>query len=163
MRNAAEVQNEQTRRTRLWERSQWRDTHASPFGVVFRPRGGQPATIPFITWHYRPSYLPPSLSIEFADNVPLVEPELIYLPFAHRSGPPPHEPTHHALPLHYLSRVVMNVPTAHELSEPARAVQSAGLITYRHGDEPLVEVVFATYTTVHLDLRPDLPLVLRSE
>lgn len=47
-------------RTRLAERSRWRDTGASPFGIGLRGR------IPFPTWEYRPPYLPDGAGIAIA-------------------------------------------------------------------------------------------------
>ncbi len=47
-------------RTRLSERSRWRDTGASPFGIGLRGR------IPFPTWEYRPPYLPDGNGIAIA-------------------------------------------------------------------------------------------------
>ena len=47
-------------RTRLAERSRWRETGASPFGIGLRGR------IPFPTWEYRPPYLPEDVGIAIA-------------------------------------------------------------------------------------------------
>lgn len=47
-------------RTRLAERSRWRDTGASPFGLGLRGR------LPFPTWEYRPPYLPDGNGIAIA-------------------------------------------------------------------------------------------------
>lgn len=47
-------------RTRLAERSRWRENGASPFGIGLRGR------IPFPTWDYRPPYLPDGMGIPVA-------------------------------------------------------------------------------------------------
>ncbi|MCR6631979.1 MAG: VOC family protein [Magnetospirillum sp.] len=47
-------------RTRLAERSRWRETGASPFGIGLRGR------LPFPTWEYRPPYLPDGMAIPVA-------------------------------------------------------------------------------------------------
>src|SRR5215207_3796823 len=70
-----EARSEQTRRTRLWERWSQRALGACPFGIVFRPTGTNVEPAPFATWAYRPNYLPPAVAIEFAEGVPLEEPE----------------------------------------------------------------------------------------
>lgn len=47
-------------RTRLAERSRWRESGASPFGIGLRGR------LPFPTWDYRPPYLPEGVAIPVA-------------------------------------------------------------------------------------------------
>ncbi|MGE5476392.1 MAG: VOC family protein [Bacteroidales bacterium] len=47
-------------RTRLAERSRWRDSGASPFGIGLRGR------IPFPTWEYRPPHLPDGMGVAVA-------------------------------------------------------------------------------------------------
>jgi hypothetical protein len=156
----AEALSEQTRRTRLWERWSSRTSSACPFGVVFRPKGAQAAAAPFATWAYHPNYLPSGLAIEFAEDMPLEEPELVYLPFVHRSGPPAYEPTDHALPIRQVCGVTVGLPTAAGLSQPSQAVRSAGLVTYRFAAEHVLELIFLAAQRTVLDLRPTLPLLL---
>jgi hypothetical protein len=157
----AEARSEQTRRTRLWERWSQRSSSACPFGVVFRPKGANAATAPFATWSYRPNYLPSGVAIEFAEDVPLEEPELVYLPFLHRSGPPAHEPTDHSLPIRHVCGVTVGLPSAAGLSQPSQAVLSAGLVTYRFAAEHVLELTFLAAQETAFDLRPTLPLLLR--
>lgn len=156
----AQARSEQTRRTRLWERWSQRASGTCPFGVVFRPKSA-PATAPFPTWEYHPNYLPPGLAIEFAENVPLEEPELIYLPFLHRSGPPAHEPTDHSLPIQQVCGVTAGLPSAKALSQPSQAARSAGLVSYCFAAEYVLELTFVAEHDAAFDLRPTLPLVLR--
>lgn len=59
--DAEEAQAPRTRRTRLWERSQWRVRSACPLGVAWRGPG-----VGIDTWPYRPQYLPPEQSIPVA-------------------------------------------------------------------------------------------------
>ena len=158
----ADARSEQTRRTKLWERWSGRMSSACPFGIVFRPTGTSAATAPFATWAYRPNYLPAGLAIEFAEDVPLEEPELVYLPFLHRSGPPAHEPTDHSLPLRELCGVTVGLPSAAGLSKPSREVLSAGLVNYRFAAEHVLELTFIAAKEALFDLRPSLPLLLRS-
>jgi hypothetical protein len=157
----AEARSEQTRRTRLWERWSQRTSSACPFGVVFRPKGANAATAPFATWAYYPTYLPSGLAIEFAEDVPLEEPELVYLPFLHRSGPPAHEPTDHSLPIREVCSVTVGLPSAAGLSQSSLAVLSAGLVAYRLAAEHLLELTFLATQESTFDLRPTLPLLLR--
>lgn len=155
-----EACGEQTRRTGLWDRWSGRMSGACPFGVVFRADGAGTAGAPFATWAYRPGYLPPGVAIEFAEDVPLEEPVLAWLPFLHRMGPPAHEPTDHSLPMRELCGVTVNLPSA-DLSLPSQAVRSAGLVDYRPGTRYLLELSFLAMKEVAFDLRPELPLLLR--
>ena len=157
----AEARSEQTRRTKLWERWSGRTSSACPFGIVFRPKGANAATVPFATWAYRPNYLPPGLAIEFAEDVPLEEPELVYLPFLHRAGPPAYEPTDHSLPIRELCGVTVGFPSAAGLSKPSQEVLSAGLVTYRFAAEHVLELTFLAAQEAVFDLRTNLPLLLR--
>ena len=57
-----------TRPTELDERSRWRETAASPFGIAMRvdPSAGDPVPFPYIP--YRPAYLPEPAAILLADE-----------------------------------------------------------------------------------------------
>lgn len=157
-----EARSEQTRRTKLWERWSQRRSGACPFAIVFRPSGADTGSPPFATWSYHPNYLPPGLAIEFAEGVPLEEPELVHLPFLRRSGPPAHEPTEHALPIRQVCGVTVSLPSnkAH-LSQPSQAALSAGLVGYRFAQEHVLELSFLASQETVFDLRPTLPLLLR--
>jgi glyoxalase-like protein len=157
----AEVRSEQTRRTKLWERWSQRASGACPFGIVFRPKDGHAAPAPFATWKYCPNYLPSGLAIEFAEDIPLDEPELVYLPFIQRSGPPAHEPTKHALPIRQVCGIEIGLPSVACLSQSSQTVRSAGLIAYRFAAEHVLELTFFAAQEITLDLRPTLPLLLR--
>jgi hypothetical protein len=61
--DSAEVQNERTRRTRLWERCERQDGQVSPFGIIFRPAGPPPAPPPFASG---------SMRIDLRPDLPLV-------------------------------------------------------------------------------------------
>lgn len=156
-----EARSEPTRRTRLWERWSGRASNACPFGIVFRSKDTGAGLVPFPTWAYRPAYLPPGLAIGFADGVPLDEPELVHVPFVHRSGAPGREPTGHALPFREVCGVTIGVPGAGSLSQPSQAVSSAGLVTYRRTPQHVMELAFPSARDITCDLRPTLPLLLR--
>lgn len=156
-----EARSEPARRTRLWERWSGRTSNACPFGLVFRSKGTGAGAVPFPTWGYRPAYLPPDLSIGFADGVPLHEPELVHVPFLLRPGVPRQEPTNHALPVRQVSGVSVGLPGAERLSPPSQAVSSAGLARYRPAEHPVLELTFHSKEDLAWDLRPTLPLLLR--
>jgi len=156
----AEVQSEGVAPTNLWQRWSGRSEGVAPFGAVFRRSGPHAESAPFSTWSYRPPYLPPGLSIEVANDVPLAEPGLFYLPFVHRAGPTA-EPTDHGVPITRILGVVFGLPDATALSPAAAAAQANGLIGYRAHPSHLLEILFAAEKPELFDLRPTLPLVLR--
>ncbi|WP_085906995.1 VOC family protein [Kiloniella majae] len=55
--NTADITSPLIRETKLFERSQWKETATSPFGIALR------SEMPFDTWDYRPPYLPQGMSI----------------------------------------------------------------------------------------------------
>lgn len=56
----AELVSVPVARTRLSERSRWRETRACPFGIGLR------SALPFPSWEYRPPYLPDGAGIAIA-------------------------------------------------------------------------------------------------
>jgi len=157
----AEARSLQTCRTRLWERWSGRSSGACPFGLVFRPRIGTIPEAPFRTWAYTPSYLSAELAIEIAEGVPLEEPELVYLPFVHPTGPPAHEPTDHSLSIRDVCGLAVGLPSTRNLSKPSQAAQSAGLVDYCLKPDYSIELTYIDRKENLYDLRPALPLVFR--
>lgn len=158
----AEVQNEKTRRTRLWDRCQDKNGPVSPFGIVFRPTGAPPAPpAPFRTWPYTPAYLPPGLAMQVADGTTLDEPELFYLPFLRRVAAPSTEPVLHALPIRRIQGLSLGVRDPKALSAASRCAQEHGLVSYFQAPQPLLEILFEGPADTRIDLRPGLPLVFR--
>ena len=66
LRDLAEATAPAIARTRLAERSRWRENGTSPFGLALR-RSEQGAALPFPTWGYSPPYLPEGVSIPVAE------------------------------------------------------------------------------------------------
>ncbi len=158
----AEVQNEKTRRTRLWDRCQGGNSQVNPFGIVFRPKGAPPAPpAPFRTWPYTPAYLPPGLAMQVADGTTLYEPELFYLPFLRRAAPRT-EPVVHALPIRRIRGLSLGVRDPHGLSAASRCAQEHGLVSYFEAPQPLLQIWFEGPADTRIDLRSGLPLVFRS-
>lgn len=148
----AEVSNAQTRPTMLHERLS--AGAASPFGICFRP------AVPFATWHYTPSYLPPGMMIGIACDAPLSEPMWFYT----SAGKAPaqldgdrRQPLDHAAGLRHITSLRCTLPSASALSEAARA---SG-IQFADG-EHLLEISFDNEAsgTTH-DFRPALPIIFR--
>lgn len=159
----AEVQNERTRRTRLWERCQGQDGLVSPFGIIFRSTSTPPAPPPFVTWSYAPLYLPPGLAMQIADGTTLNEPDLFYLPFLRSGTARKPEPTAHALPIRRIRGVSVGLRGGNALSPASRCAQERGLVSYFEAPQPLMEILFQGPGGMRIDVRPDLPLVFRSD
>jgi hypothetical protein len=157
----AEVTSEQTRRTRLWERCAYPATGNCPFGILFRSDGNR-SPPPFQTWPYFPSYLPAGTAIEFAEETTLQEPELIYLPFL-RAREPTSEPAKHGLPFHRFRSAVVGVQNLAALSHAALATQQLGQLRYFESERSLLELHFEGGSKEPVDLRPELPLILRGD
>jgi hypothetical protein len=158
----AEVQNERTRRTRLWERCQGQDSQVSPFGIIFRPTGTPPGAPPFATWAYAPVYLPPGLVMQVAESTSLYEPELFYLPFLTRGAARRPEPVSHALPIRRIRGLSVGLRNRDALSAASSCAEQQGLVSYFQAPQPLLEILFEGPAGTRFDLRPELPLVFRS-
>ena len=121
---------------------------------------------PFNTWKYRPSYLPPHLSIDVGANADVItEPGLFWLGFAKRpdtnsaAGCPPRE---HRIGLRDITRVELISPQTGPPSPELKAATETGLVQLRGGREYLLTLGFDHESTgKEADLRPGLPLVLR--
>jgi hypothetical protein len=156
----AEVQSEQTRRTRLWERCEQREAGANPFGIVFRSAHSQTSPAPFPTWSYAPPYLPAGISMQIAAGTRLSEPELFYLPFL-KGAAIRSEPVIHAPPIRQVSGVALSVASMSGLSAASRAAFAHGLLQYFESPQPILEILFEGPPEMRIDLRPDLPLLFR--
>jgi hypothetical protein len=131
----------------LHERSRWRETGASPFGLCVRPDApGTPP--PFPTWDYAPAYLPGGLTIAMACNSGVLGEPLLFQvdrPFTAIGGG-------HALATRRLRQATVGV----------RDLAPMSLL--RDAPAPLLELEFelaGADAARSFDLRPALPLVLR--
>jgi hypothetical protein len=158
-----EAQGELARPTRLWERWSKRQGGACPFGVVLRP-GAEAGDRdpPFATWSYHPPYLPPGLAIEVALGTPLGEPGFFYLRFARRPDDARREPITHAIPLTPITGVSIGIPAPGSRSTVALSVEATGVVSFSSTDEYVMTLAFDGDRRGNVvDLRPELPLVLR--
>jgi hypothetical protein len=161
--DAAEAQNERTRRTRLWERCQSKNGQVSPFGIVFRSTSTPAAPAPFVTWSYTPLYLPPDLAMLVADGTTLNEPDLFYLPFLKSGMARRSEPTAHAPPIRRIRAVSVGLRRRNALSPASQRAQEHGLVNYFEAQQPLLEILFEGQAGLSIDLRPNLPLLFRAD
>ncbi|WP_189608655.1 VOC family protein [Saccharospirillum salsuginis] len=147
--------------TRLYERLTATPNSVSPFGVCFR--ASEPDETPgFSYWDYCPNYLPPGLSIPVAE-APLEEPMWFFLPFGQRPDQMPPEraqPLVHSCGVRALTHTHLTLPVAE--SEAARMADSLHDVSVDVGDSPLLELEFDHHRQGKvLDLRPELPMLLR--
>tara|TARA_R110002095_G_scaffold103487_1_gene90731 strand:- start:155 stop:799 length:645 start_codon:yes stop_codon:yes gene_type:complete len=142
----------------LYERMRWRAHHASPFGLCVAPDSPDDEP-PFASWDYRPEYLPEDMHIAMGCNSGVIGEPLLF------QVSRPFEPfgDSHALSEYSLSRLVVTTP---ELA-PMSLLKELEVerLDLQEGTEHLMEVTLqkgdAAPGDNELDLRPDLPLVLR--
>jgi hypothetical protein len=158
----SEARSEPIARTCLWERSRFRQTGASPFGISLRAAAG--TALPFPTWGFRPPYLPAGLDIPVAETASWAEPLLFAIPFGGRpdSFPPERrEPLAHPAGLAEITGLRVTLVGVESPSPALRAVEQLGLAQFVPGAEPLLELTFDQAQGGRAaDLRPDLPLML---
>jgi hypothetical protein len=156
----ADARNEQTRRTKLWERFSAGRT-ASPFGVFLRPAPGTEPVCPWPAWSYRPQTMP-GLELEIAADTELAEPMWCYM----KSGRAPSDwspeklqPLDHPAGLREISSVRIGCPDAKEGSVTSTMARK-GVIALQNGAEHLLELHFdGGCRATTLDFRPALPLI----
>lgn len=153
-----EAHNDASKPLRLLERSNWRESHASPFGICLRS-DIDTATPPFAHWDYRPAYLPDGMAIAIARSSDAIEEPMLFL--IDRAFEPFGET--HLLSRFTLHSLLLTTPT----SPTTNPVPSRGVPRFEavHGDEHLMTVTLQNENSEvgsqQLDLRPELPLVLR--
>ena len=163
-----EAKAEGIRQTHLWERWDGCDRSTCPFGICLRPTASPPPLehLPFPTWHYRPPYLPPSLSIPVATNIDvLTEPMLFYLPFAQRQDIHPEgkaQPLQHPIGFREVTGVTLISPHADSPSDELQALVASGLVQLQLGSAYRLILDFDGVSQGHeLSLQPTLPLCFR--
>ena len=144
------------RRTRLAERTD-PSGRASPFGFGLRSPEEPLPPAPFRTWSYRPPYLPEGAAFAMGANSEKVEePMLFVLPWSRSAT--------WSVPEHANgARRVTGVTLVHPspCSEELEAFSAMGLVVVEAGPEPLLGIELDGGLGQELDLRPDLPLVVR--
>jgi hypothetical protein len=156
-----EARSTAVERTQLWERWQGRTAGLCPLGLAFRPGGDGAEEPPFLTWSYRPSYLPAELSIEMGIGVRPTEPLLVYLPFARRDRLLPSVPVIHPAGVRELVGLRLHLPEGDRPSDALRALTGMGLVSLSPATDYLAELAFLGEAATAIDLRPQLPLIFR--
>ena len=156
----AAVRSSPTAATRLAERCA--GAGANPFGIVLRPTGASVPKAPFASWRYLAPYLGGELAIEVAEGTSLAEPGLFYLPFPKREAALPDEPLDHGIPLRRLRRLRAGISDLSNLSASSRSAERAGLLQYFASEADMMELQFEGAFENAWDLRPILPLLMRT-
>ncbi len=163
--DANETRSELTLPTTLGSRYLNYGATASSFGLCLRPAALPSEEIPFAGWHYRPTYLPESLSVWLGDNVTqLAEPFLFYLSFAQRPDAKPMEqqpPLQHPIGVQEITSVRLQSPQLHNPSPMLQAVAALPDITIEPGEAECLEITFDQgQAGKSFNFAPDLPLVV---
>ena len=150
------------------ERSRWRETGASPFGLGLR-RTSPGVVVPFPTFAYRAPWMRPGTTIEFAEgSEDLTVPLVFVVPPTMAVRPPDEfapeacEALHHPLGVHELTTVRLGLDLPAEPSPVLAALESAGVIAFEPTAGRLLDLTFdGGHSGTSRDLRPGLPLRLR--
>jgi len=146
-----EARSPQIAPLQLFERNSWRERAASPFGVCVRVEPDEPT--PFASWPFRPDYLPDGMRFDMARNHDAVQEPLLFA----LDRAMPAFPTEHARSGARLRELRITTPLARD--SLLRDVAVDGLV-FVEGDEHRLELTLDDGRE-RLDLRPELPLVLR--
>ena len=139
---------------RLCQRARWRELSANPFGICVRPTTADEAP-PLPSWRYRPKYLPDDIKLQIGCNSNAVQEPLLF------SLDRPYTPstTEHLLASAQLVKVAVSVPALAPTS-PLHDVGVDGL-AFEAGEDHRMTLSFNGAGDFEIDLRPDLPLILR--
>jgi len=154
VRDAHESENGPAKNLLLSQRAQ--NPQASPFGVILHRKDNTDLNMPFKGWQYQPDYFKPPMAFHVAENSKnLEEPLCFYVPFI--------EPSERQVAkgkFKSLSHVCIHKPHVNN-SETLQRAHQAQRLSFKHGDEHLVEVTFDDHKMgLSRDLRPDIPMIM---
>ena len=120
----------------LDERTRWRETGASPFGLCFR---GESRAWPFETWQYQPAYLPAGTGIQIVTPSGLHADPLVFISSqAKRSMD--RSPKHSGAQRTLTRVAVERAASATPVSTGVRWFAESGLFVLKDGPAPLLEL-----------------------
>jgi hypothetical protein len=147
--NETEARSPLAQPLQLYERSQWRQNGANPFGIALRAAAA--TALPVATWDYSPPYLPPGMSLRIAASASIAEPMVFFAP---GGSPPP--PVEHVLARATITRAEFSVRDA--ASPGLRAIASP-VVAFVGGGAPSLRLELdGGRQGQSLDLAPELPL-----
>ena len=157
-RDPAELRSSIVKPLGLEERTRWRETGASPFGLCFR---GESRSWPFETWQYQAAYLPAGTGIPIVTPPGLHSDPLVFLSLqAKRSteGSPEHRGARRSLTRVTVQRAECDTP----VSAGVRWFAENGLFALKDGPAHLLELEWDhAREGESRDFSPDLPIRIR--
>lgn len=147
-------------------RSQYRQSGYSPFGIGLRYQAAiadADKHLPFATWAFRPPYLPPHWEFAVAQTQPH-EPLIFVMPFppTRPDALPPEQrqPLNHPNQIRELTGLRITLAQAVSVSPALQYLESMGLVNWRWGTEPLMEIECDRRQRDRIfDFRPELSLI----
>jgi len=134
------------------ERWRWRENGYSPLGVIVQIERADDSELPFGTWLYGPPFLPDSRWT--IGQAPPQEPLYMIAPYDMEHQGVEEEPT--------ITSVAIACPGVSEPSPIAGLLEATGICRIASGHIPAMELTFVGGARDSLDMRPELPLVLRN-
>ena len=128
--NQPEIQNERTKPTKLWERSNFESNEYSPFGLCL-VNDDNSEQIFTNSSTYQPEYFPEGKTIDFITQPQL--PWIFRLPFKGRKKAT-NEPLDHPKKLRQLTKTTFITPTVNDLTESIQKL-SGGTINFLTSDK----------------------------
>ena len=130
--------------------------NASPFGVILYRKDNTDLKLPFSGWQYQTDYFKPPQAFHVGSNSSeLSEPLCFYVPFIE-----PSERQVTSGKFKSISQVCIHNPAALD-SEVLKQAGTADRLSFKHGEEHLVEVTFDDHQLgLSRDLRPDIPMIM---
>jgi hypothetical protein len=154
-----EAQNQDTKRTLLWERWSGRIDRACPFGICLRPIDSRHTQPDFPSWEYRPAYLSDPLVMHIGE-AGIDEPMWVYLSFmrhVHREQ----WFIEHPIGIREITGLTLTTPVPLHSFASQKVIESGILVT-RPGETPLLEIEFdGRRRNERVDFRPHLPFIFQ--
>lgn len=157
--DVSEAQNQNTKRTLLWDRWSGRQGSASPFGICVRPVRPEDSGPPFPAWDYRPAYLPGPLSMQISETG-IEEPMWLYLSFMRRAQREAWF-TEHPIGIREITRLTLTTRVPLRSSASQKIIES-GVLATQTGATSVLEIEFDGHRRQErVDFRPHLPLIFQ--
>ncbi len=162
MSHEEEIRSPPIEPSRLWERSQWKTSGFSPFGLCVRETPNDPKnSVLQHCFDFQPPYLPNGCSISVCDNLAFpLEPMLFATPFP-KSRIQPNFKSQHSNQVCTCSGITLQSQQKPESVDFNRLVNQQ-VVNWQHSEELCMDIEFDHHIQCKtLDLRPNLPLVIR--
>ena len=135
-RDPAELRSSIVKPLGLEERTRWRETGASPFGLCFR---GESRSWPFETWQYQAAYMPAGTDIPIVTPPGLHTDPLVFIT-SQTNRSTNRSPTHHGARRTLTRVTVERAASATPVSSGVRWFAENGFFSLKDGPVPLLEL-----------------------